>query len=145
MPSALWNSTGNQAACARLTPPSQFILQYAYPQLSIDFGEREFKRSLIFLFRMSWSIERRQPDRPLALESFSGRGGAWVVVQFIVMTAWLVLTPKGHKLTDSALGRVAATGLAQRRGGRWRLWCVGIGKKPDSVSEASCTGGTRPA
>ena len=57
---------------------------------------------------MSWSIERRQPDRPHALESFSGRGGAWVVAQFIVMTAWLVLTPKGHKLTDSALGRVAA-------------------------------------
>ena len=60
---------------------------------------------------MSWSIERRQPDRPRALESFSGRGGAWVVAQFIVMTAWLVLTPKGHKLTDSALGRVAATVL----------------------------------
>ena len=34
-----------------------------------------------------------------------------MVAQFIVMTAWLVLTPKGHKLTDSALGRVAAAVL----------------------------------
>ena len=56
---------------------------------------------------MSCSIER-QPDRPRALESFLGRGGAWVGAQFIAMAAWLVLTPKGHKLTDSALGRVAA-------------------------------------
>ena len=66
---------------------------------------------MIFLFRMSWSIARRQPDQPRVLESFSGRGGAWVVAQLIVMTAWLVLTPKGHKLTDSALGRVAAAVL----------------------------------
>ena len=36
-------------------------------------------------------------------------------------------------------------GLAQRRGGRWRLWCAGVGKKPDSVSEAACTGAIRPA
>jgi len=60
---------------------------------------------------MSWSIERRRPDQPRVLESFSGRGGAWVVAQLIVMTAWLVLTPKGHKLTDSALGRFAAAVL----------------------------------
>jgi protein-S-isoprenylcysteine O-methyltransferase Ste14 len=60
---------------------------------------------------MSWSIERREPDRTRALESFLGRGGAWVVAQFIVMTAWLVLTPKGQKLTDSALVRVAAAVL----------------------------------
>ncbi len=58
---------------------------------------------------MSWSIERRQPDRPRPFELFLGRGGACVVSQFIVMTAWLVLTPKGHKLTKSALGRVTAT------------------------------------
>ena len=45
------------------------------------------------------------------LESFSERGGALVVAQLIVMTAWLVFTPKGHKLTDSALGRVAAAVL----------------------------------
>ena len=66
---------------------------------------------MIFLFRMSWSIERRQPERFRALESFLGRGGAWVVAQFIVMTAWLLLTPKGHKLADSALERVAAAVL----------------------------------
>ena len=59
---------------------------------------------------MSCSIER-QPDRPRALESFLGRGGAWVGAQFIAMAAWLVPTPKGHKLTDSALGRVAAAVL----------------------------------
>ena len=60
---------------------------------------------------MSCSIERRQPDRPRALESFWGKGGAWVGAQFVVMTAWLVLTPKGCKLTDSTLGRVAAAVL----------------------------------
>ena len=40
-----------------------------------------------------------------------GRGGAWVGAQFIVMTAWLVFTSKGHKLTGSTLGRVAAAAL----------------------------------
>jgi protein-S-isoprenylcysteine O-methyltransferase Ste14 len=35
----------------------------------------------------------------------------WVVAQFLVMTSWVALTPKGRKLTDSTLGRVAAAAL----------------------------------
>jgi protein-S-isoprenylcysteine O-methyltransferase Ste14 len=44
-------------------------------------------------------------------KSFFGKGGGWVVAQFLVMTGWITLTPKGHKLTDSALGRVVAATL----------------------------------
>ncbi len=55
--------------------------------------------------------ERRQPGRRDLLEWFLERGGSWVVAQFIVMTAWIVLTPKGHKLTDSPLGRAVAAVL----------------------------------
>src|SRR5260370_18826581 len=94
---------------------------------------------------MSWSIERRQPDLPRALESFLGRGGAWVVAQFIVMTAWLVLTPKGHKVTDSTLGRVAAAVLLSAGAAADVSGCAGVGRKPDSVSEAARAGATRPA
>jgi protein-S-isoprenylcysteine O-methyltransferase Ste14 len=60
---------------------------------------------------MSLNKEHRQPERRGALELFLGRGGAWVVAQSIVMTAWIVLTPKGHKLTDSPLGRAVAAVL----------------------------------
>ena len=30
------------------------------------------------------------------------------MAQFFIMTGWVALTPKGHKLTDSPLGRVTA-------------------------------------
>jgi protein-S-isoprenylcysteine O-methyltransferase Ste14 len=40
-----------------------------------------------------------------------GRGGAFVVAQFIVMMTWLLLTPRGHKVTASAVGRAAASVL----------------------------------
>jgi hypothetical protein len=46
--------------------------------------------------------------RSRASESFFGNGGGWVVAQFLIMTSWVALTPKGHKLTDSALGRATA-------------------------------------
>ena len=51
---------------------------------------------------------RRQTDCSRASESFFGKGGGWVVAQFLIMASWVALTPKGHKLTDSALGRVTA-------------------------------------
>jgi protein-S-isoprenylcysteine O-methyltransferase Ste14 len=54
---------------------------------------------------------RRQTDRSRTSESFFGKGGGWVVAQFLIMTSWAVLTPKRHKLTDSALGRVTAAVL----------------------------------
>jgi protein-S-isoprenylcysteine O-methyltransferase Ste14 len=33
------------------------------------------------------------------------------VAEFLVMTSWVALTPKGRKLTDSTLGHVAAAAL----------------------------------
>ncbi len=61
------------------------------------------------------------------------------------MTAWLVLTPKGHKLTDSTLGRVAAAVLLSAGAAADVSGCAGVGRKPDSVSEAARAGATRPA
>jgi protein-S-isoprenylcysteine O-methyltransferase Ste14 len=54
---------------------------------------------------------RRQADCSRASDSFFGKGGGWVVAQFLVMTSWVALTPKGRKLTDSTLGRVTAAAL----------------------------------
>ncbi len=42
--------------------------------------------------------------------SFLAKGGAWVVAQFIVMPAWLVLTPFYGRLTDS-IWRQALAGV----------------------------------
>ena len=55
--------------------------------------------------------DQRRTDCSPASESFFGKGGGWVVAQFLVMTSWLALTPKGRKPTDSTLGRVAAAAL----------------------------------
>ena len=54
---------------------------------------------------------RRQTDCSCSTESFLGKGGGCVVAQFLVMTSWVALTPKGRKLTDSTLGRVTAAAL----------------------------------
>jgi hypothetical protein len=54
---------------------------------------------------------RRQADCSRASDSFFGKGGGWVVAQFLVMTSWVALTPKGRKLTDATLGRVTAAAL----------------------------------
>jgi hypothetical protein len=109
----------------------------------MDFGEHEVKRPLRFLFRMPWGVEHRRPDRPRS--RFLGRGGGWVVAQFIFVACWLLLTPKGNKLTGSALAPRLRGGLADRRGGPWRLRCAGAGQKPDALSEAAREGATRPA
>lgn len=61
------------------------------------------------------------------------------MAQFIVVACWLLLTPKGNKLTGSALARAFAAVLLTA-GGPWRLRCAGAGK-PDALSEAA----TRPA
>jgi hypothetical protein len=55
--------------------------------------------------------DRRKADCSRASESFFGKGGGWVAAQFLVMMSWVALTPKGRKLTDSTLGRVAAAAL----------------------------------
>jgi protein-S-isoprenylcysteine O-methyltransferase Ste14 len=52
--------------------------------------------------------DKRQTD---CCDSFFEKGGGWVVAQFLVMTSWVALTPRGRKLTDSTLGRVAAAAL----------------------------------
>src|SRR5262249_13760733 len=54
---------------------------------------------------------QRQTGCSRGSESFSGKGGSWVVAQFLVMTSWVALTPQGRKLTDSILRRVAAAAL----------------------------------
>jgi hypothetical protein len=45
--------------------------------------------------------------------------------------------PKNQKLTASELTRSFAAVLLHRRGSRWRLRGLGVGKKPDPVSEAN--------
>ena len=45
--------------------------------------------------------------------------------------------PKNQKLTASELTRTFAAVLLHRRGCRWRLRGLGVGKKPDPVSEAN--------
>jgi hypothetical protein len=45
--------------------------------------------------------------------------------------------PKNQKLTTSELTRTFAAVLLHRRGSRWRLRGLGVGKKPDPVSEAN--------
>jgi protein-S-isoprenylcysteine O-methyltransferase Ste14 len=58
---------------------------------------------------MVWNLEHRRPPGSLGgSESFWSRGGVWVVAQFIVVTGWLALTPKGQKLAGSAFARLVA-------------------------------------
>jgi protein-S-isoprenylcysteine O-methyltransferase Ste14 len=77
----------------------------------MDFCEHDVKRPLRFPFHMPWGVEDRRPDRPRSSERFLGRGGGWVVAQSIVVACWLLLTPKGNKMTGSALARAFAAVL----------------------------------
>jgi protein-S-isoprenylcysteine O-methyltransferase Ste14 len=44
-------------------------------------------------------------------QSFSAKGGAWVVAQFIVMACWLALTPVAHTRTHSVAMQFLAGAL----------------------------------
>ena len=77
----------------------------------MDFTEREIKSSRGLLFRRPWAVERCPSECRFLFERFMGRGGGWVVAQGLLMLCWLFLTPKGHKLTGSALARTFAAVL----------------------------------
>ncbi len=47
--------------------------------------------------------EHPQPNASEPGASFWTRGGGWVLAQFLVMVGWLVITPIGHRPTDSVL------------------------------------------
>jgi protein-S-isoprenylcysteine O-methyltransferase Ste14 len=76
---------------------------------------------------MAWNVEHRRPsDSRHSPESFWSRGGAWVLAQVLVMTGWLIVTPKGQKPTGSVFARVVAAtllsaGAAAAASGTWML------------------------
>jgi len=72
-----------------------------------------------------------------------GRGGSWVVVaKGLLMLWWLFLTPQRTQADGLGFARTFAAVLLIAG---WRLRGVGVGKKPDPVSEAAGTSATCPS